>query len=344
MMSQFAVIYDIITVGLLVGMLFAGLRKGFASAVVSLAAVAVAFICAMAVSEPVSNAVYSSFVEQPIEQAVSSAIDETVGAVTLAPLSGADYSAVRVNGVSVEDMQPDFGEQNRVTLDLSDVDLSGTGITAAQLSAYGIPADADVSSVSGKTAKFTKTDVERYGLGKMIVAQVIAVNIENSDFFGDIAEFAKQVGDAVPLFFGGMAEEIADGSASALRSVVLIMQSGSSSFKEAVINGIIEPCVKIFVQTIVFVVIFIIVAVALGIASKLLKFVNKIPLIGGLNALCGGLIGIVQGVIAVFVVCIAVRLITVLSGGTIMFFNSADIQSTFIFKVFYNFEFLNFIN
>lgn len=343
-MSQFAVIYDIIAVGLLVGMLFAGLRKGFASAVVSLAAVAVAFICAMAISEPVSNAVYTSFVEQPIEQAVSSAIDETVGAVTLAPLSEADYSAVRVNGVSVEDMQPDFGEQNRVTLDLSSVDLSGTGITAAQLSAYGLPADTDISSVSGKTAKFTKTDVERYGLGKMIVAQVIAVNIENSDFFGDIAEFAKQVGNAVPLFFGGMAEEIADGSASAIRSVVLIMQTTSASFKEAVINGIIEPCVKIFVQTLVFVIIFIVVAVALGVASKLLKFVNKIPLIGGLNALCGGLIGIVQGVIAVFVVCIAVRLITVLCGGTVMFFNTADIQSTFIFKVFYNFEFLNFIN
>lgn len=343
-MSQFAIIYDIITVGLLVGMLFAGLRKGFASAVVSLAAVAVAFICAMAISEPVSNAVYTSFVEQPIEQAVSSAIDESVGAVTLAPLAGADYSMVRVNGVSVEDMQPDFGEQNRVTLDLSDVDLSGTGITAAQLSAYGLPADTDISSVSGKTAKFTKTDVERYGLGKMIVAQVIAANIANSDFFTDIAEFAKQVGDAVPLFFGGMAEEIADGSSSALRSVILIMQSTSASFKDAVVNGIIEPCVKIFVQTIVFIVIFIIVVVVLGIASKLLKFVNKIPLIGGLNALCGGLIGIVQGVIAVFVVCIAVRLITVLSGGTIMFFNSADIQSTLIFRVFYNFEFLNFIN
>lgn len=343
-MSQFAIIYDIITVGLLVGMLFAGLRKGFASAVVSLAAVAVAFICAMAISEPVSNAVYTSFVEQPIEQAVSSAIDESVGAVTLAPLAEADYSAVRVNDVSVEGMQPDFGEQNRVTLDLSDVDFSGTGITAAQLSAYGLPADTDISSVNGKTAKFTKTDVERYGLGKMIVAQVIAVNISDSDFFADIAEFAKQVGDAVPLFFGGMAEEIADGSSSALRSVILIMQTTSASFKDAVINGIIEPCVKILVQTLVFVVIFIIVVVVLGIASKLLKFVNKIPLIGGLNALCGGLIGIVQGVIAVFVVCIAVRLITVLSGGTIMFFNSADIQSTFIFRVFYNFEFLNFIN
>lgn len=343
-MTNFAIIYDIITAALLVGMFFAGLKRGFASAIVSLAAVVVAFICSMSFSEPIANACYTSFVEQPIEQTVSDAIDDTVGSITLSDISDADYSAVRVNDVSVEDIQLDYGDQNKVIMELSDVDLSASGITAEDLASYGMTGEIDISSVNGKTAEFTRTDIERYGLGRMIVAQIIAGNLRNSDYFGPIAEFAEDVGEAVPMFFGGMAAEIVDGKAPAIRSVILVMQSSSASFKDAVINGIIEPCVKIFVQTLAFGIIFIVVLVVLNLLSKLLKFVNKIPVIGGLNALCGGLVGIVEGVISVFVVCIVVRLITVLGGGTVMFFNAADIDTTFIFKVFYNFDFLNFIS
>ncbi len=343
-MTDFSIIYDIITVGLLVGMLFAGLKRGFASAIVSLAAVVVAFICSMAFSEPIADAAYKNFVEQPIEQTVSAAIDDAVGTITLSSISDVDYSAIRVNDVAVEDIVLDFGGQNKVIMDLSNVDLSSCGITVEDLKSFGLLGEIDLGSVSGKTAEFTKTDVERYGLGRMIVAQIIAGNIRNSSSFSVIAEFAQSVGEAVPLFFGGMADEIADGKASAVRSVVLIMMSSSASFKDAVVNGILEPCVKIFVQTLAFVIIFSIVLIVLSLLSRLLKFVNKIPVIGGLNAFCGGLVGLVEGVFSVFVVCIIVRLITILCGGTIMFFNAADIDSTFVFRVFYNFDFLNFIS
>lgn len=342
-MTNFAIIYDVITVGLLVGMMFAGLKRGFASAVVSLVAVVVAFACAMLISGPVADHAYKSFAQQPIEQTVSSAIDDQVGAITLSSLSDVDYSAIRINGTAVEDYRLDYGGQNKVVMDLSDVDLSSCGITVEELESFGLSGDIDLSSVSGKNAEFTRTDIERYGLGRMVVAQIIAVNIKHSSSFGAIAEFAKGVGEAVPVFFGGMAEDIVDGKAPAIRPVILIMQTSSASFKDAVIGGIIEPCVKILVQTVAFAIIFCIVLIILNLLSRLLRFVNKIPVIGGLNSFCGGLVGLVEGVFSVFVACIVVRLITILCGGTIMFFNAADIDSTFVFKVFYNFEFLNFI-
>ena len=343
-MTNFAIIYDIITIGLLVGMLFAGFKRGFASAIVSLAAVVVAFICSMLFSGPIADFAYKNFAEQPIEQTVSTAIDSAVGSITLSGIADVDYSAIRVNDVAVEDIEPDYGEQNKVVMDLSNVDLSSCGITAEDLKGFGVTGEIALTGVSGKTAEFTRTDIERYGLGRMVVAQIIACNIRNSPSFGVIAEFAQNVGEAVPLLFGGMADEIADGKASAVRSVVLIMMSSSASFKEAVINGMIEPCVKILVQTVAFVLIFCVVVIALSLLSKLLKFVNKIPVIGGLNSFCGGLVGLVEGVFSLFVVCIIVRLITVLCGGTIMFFNAADIDSTYVFSVFYNFDFLNFIS
>ena len=342
--TQFSIIYDVIVAAVLIGMLFAGFKKGFASAVVSLVAVFVAFGCAMFFSEPITDMVYESVVEKPVEEAVSSALDDAMGSITLGDLSDLDYSSVKISGVSVDDVNPDYAGTNKAVFDLSNVDISETGIKNVDLTKFGIEAGTDFTSVNAKTAEFTMTDIDRYGLGQMVVAQVIAVNMQDTMLFRQFSAFVRDVGSAVPFFFGDMSKEITSGSVSALRSIVLIMQTTSASAKDAVINGIIEPCCRIAVQTIAFAVIFIIVAIALNLLAKMLEFVNKIPVIGGLNAFVGGIVGLAQGLVTVCIVCLAVRMITVLSGGNIMFFNNAAIDSTFIFKFFYDFDFLNFIS
>lgn len=342
--TQFAIIYDIIVAAVIIGMLFAGLKKGFASAIVSLAAVFVAFASAMLISQPITDAVYVNLVEKPVEDSVNNALDESMGSVTLSSISDLDYSSIRISGTPVDEVKPDYEGTNKAIFDLSDVDLSETGISEVDLTNFGIEADTDFSSVNAKTAEFTMTDIERYGLGHMVVAQVIAVNMQDTLLFRQVSAFVRSVGEAVPIFFGNMADEIINGSVPSLRSVVLIMQTSSASVKEAVINGIVEPCCRIAVQTIAFVLIFIVVTVLLNLLAKLLEFVNKIPVIGGFNAFCGGVVGVGQGLLTVCVVCLVVRLITVLTGGNIMFFNNAAIESTFLFKLFYEFEFLNFIS
>ncbi len=341
--TQFAIIYDIITIALLVGMLFAGLKRGFASAAVSLAAVAVAFVCAMTFSEPISDAVYTDMVEKPVNEAVSSVVSDTLDSVTLTAVADADFSAIKLNGKPLEDTAPDHIGSNKLMYDLSDVDFTDTGVTAEELSAFGFTKDTDLTALNGKIAEFTITDIERYGLGHLIAAQVIAVQMQDTVLFDSFAEYVEIVGEIAPIFFGGMAEDITNGGISELRSVIVIMLHFPVTASEAVINGIVEPCVRIAVQTLAFIVIFSVVVIVINLLAKLLKFVNKIPVIGGLNSFCGGLVGIAEGMLSVFVVCLLVRLITILSGGNIMFFNNAAIDTTLFFKMFYDFEFLNFI-
>ena len=342
--TQFALVYDLAIAAILIGMLFSGLKRGFASAVVSLAAVVVGFICAMAFSKPISNSIYTSYVEQPVKQTVNIAIDEFMGSVVMDGIENVDFSTVRVNGVSVEDIEPNYSGTNKALFDLSSVDLSDTGIADVDLTKFGIPVDADYSNMNGKTAEFTMTDINRYGLGQMIAAQVIAVNMQDSEIYRVFITFTRSVGDAVPLFFGNMSEQIAAGSIEPLRSIVLIMQSAHVNIRDAVIDGIVKPCFNVTVQTIVFSVIFFAVVIILNLVAKLLKFVNKIPVIGGFNSFCGGLVGLIQGLLTVCVVCLLVRVIVVMSGGNIIFFNNAVIDSTMIFSIFYDFEFLNFIS
>ncbi len=342
--TEFAIIYDIAVVAVFVGMMFAGLKKGFASAVVSLAAVFVAFACAMLFSEPITNLVYENVVEKPVKDAVSSTLDETVGAITLGNLADLNYEAIEISGVPVGEITPDYKGTNKAVIDLSDVDLSGTGISNEDLTNFGIEAGFDFSSVNAKTAEFTMTDIDRYGLPQMVVAQVIAVNMQDTLLLRQITAFARNVGEAVPMFFGDMSKEIINGSIPSIRSVILIMQESSVSAREAIINGIVEPCCRIAVQTIAFAVIFIVVSIVLSLLARMLEFVNKIPIIGGINSFCGGVVGIAQGLLTVCIICLAVRMITVLTGGTVMFFNNSAINSTFLFKIFYEFDFLNFIS
>lgn len=341
--TEFAIIYDIVAVAIMIGMVFAGMKKGFASAVVSLVSVIVAFAAAMLLSGPISGAIYTGTVERPVKKTVNIALDEAMGAIKLEGIADIDYSAILVSDVPVADITPDYTGTNKAMFDLSDLDLSATGIDKLDLSDFGIPSDTDFSSVNAKTAEFTMTDIDRYGLDRMIVAQYIAVSMQKTVLYENFSDFAESVGEAVPMFFGSMAGDISSGSIPALRSVVLIMQDASVSIRDAVIEGIVEPCVTIAVQTVTFTMIFILVLIGLSIAAKLLKFVNKIPLIGGVNSLLGGLLGIVEGLVTVCMACIVVRLITTLSGGNVMFFNNAAIESTYVFRLFYDFEFLNFL-
>ncbi len=341
--TQFAIVYDLAVAAILIGMLFSGIKRGFASAIVSLAAVVVAFICAITLSKPITGAIYTSYVEQPVKQTVNIAIDEVMGSVVMEGIENLDYSTVKVGGVSIEDIVPNYSGTNKAVLDLSSVDLSETGISEVDLTKFGLSADTDYSNISGKTAEFTMTDINRYGLGKMVVAQVIAVNMQNSEIYRTLITFTDSVGDAVPAYFGTMSTHISKGSVDPLRSIVLIMQTARLNLRDAVIEGIIRPCFNVTVQTIVFAVIFFAVVIILNLVAKLLKFVNKIPVIGGFNAFCGGVVGLVQGLLTVCITCLLVRVIAVMSGGNIIFFNNAVIDSTIVFKYFYDFEFLNFI-
>jgi hypothetical protein len=341
--TQFALVYDIIILVVVAGMLFAGAKKGFAGMILGFVAVFVAFFCARTFSEPIADALYTSFVEEPLESAVDESLDKTMGAVALSGMSHIDYDKVMIDGVLVGEIKIDYSGTNKAIVELSDMDLSKTGIANVDLSLFGISSDTDFSSVNGRTAEFTMSDIEKYGLGKLAVAQYLAVNAQNSDFFDTFNVYTAEVGEALPTFLGSIADEILGGSVSALRKVIIMMSDGSATAKSAIINGIIEPNFKMAAQTIVFAVIFILVSVALGIIAAALKIVNKIPLLGSMNAFAGAVAGLLEGIITVFVICIAVRLIISLSGGNVMFFNEVTIDSTYIFKVFYNLDYLDFL-
>lgn len=339
--SQFAFIYDIVALAIIIGTFFAGYKRGFASVIVGLLAMAAAFFCASMFSKPISEWFYTEIVEQPLESSVDKAVSDAMGNITLGGLSELDFSAVKIGGVPAADYTPNYEGTGKAVVDLSDLDLSECGITAEMLSDLSLPADTDLSSYNGRTAEFTAADIEQFGMGKLAVAHIAASALQKTSIVEDIVEYTDQVGEALPFIFGGLSQEISSGSVSGLRTIVLNMISARASVQEAVVERIIAPQVLATAQTIAFMVIFILVSSALGIAAHLLKIVNKIPIIGGANAVLGGITGLLEAMLSLMIICLVLRLIISLSDGGIILLNSAAIDDTYFFRYFYNMELLD---
>lgn len=341
--SQYAIVYDILIVAVLVFSVWSGCRKGFVGTIVSMAAVFVGFLCALSFSKPAAEWVYTTAVEKPVSEAVSSAMDESMGKITLSGLSDMDYSKIKINGTPADEIVPDYAGTGKVIFELTSVDFTGTGLENADLSMFGFDGSEDFSCMNGKTAEFTMSEIEANGLGRLATAQVIAVKLQQSDIFSGITEYTDAVGNALPNLFGGMSQEISNGEMSSIRTLVLTMMNSSASVKSAVIDSIVRPTFMLAVETGFFVAIFIVVSGLLGVIGTLLKIVNKIPVIGKLNGFLGGATGLIKGMLSVFIICIVVRFIVNASGGNTLLLNDMAIGSTYLFRFFYNFDFLNFL-
>ena len=164
-----------------------------------------------------------------------------------------------------------------------------------------------------------------------------------SPMISGIQEYVGIIGGLFPAQFQDISQGISDGEISMVRSLVLTMIDCSSSVKSAVIDHMLRPAFTLVMKTIFFAVIFIVVSCVLDIVARLLKVVNKVPVIGSVNGLLGGVCGAVSGLISICVICILVRFIVTLSGGNVLLLNDTAIESTFVFRYFYNFEFLNFL-
>lgn len=339
--KEFSFAFDIAVIAIPAVFAFVGLKRGFAKVVLGLVSTLVAFACAMALSGPIANAVYSNHIEKPIEEQIDKVAKDKFSDLKFGNISEIDFEKVKINGVLAGDIELDYAGTRKTAVDLSKLDLGDTGVTKDDFRKIGIIDETDLTKLNAKTAEFTMDDVEKYGLGKLAVSHYIAVNLIQLPIMKDFNSITEKVGKYLPGGFGGSSSE--NKGVSALRTIALNMFETKYSFKDAVMNGIVKPNSTLLIRTVAFAVIFLVVNLVLRIVTSAAKLVSKIPVIGKVNSLLGFILGLAEGIIAVFVVCLGIRLVVSLTGANMILFNQTSIDATFLFKWFYNFDFLNFI-
>lgn len=339
--SQFAIVFDIITVAVIILMFFSGWRRGFVNVILGLCASVVAFMVALFVSTPIAEAVYANYVEKPLTQNVDELVDKSFSTLSLGNFTEVDYDSVYISGVAANKLELDYLGRDSAVVDLSNVDVSVIGLTVEDLEMLGLEPTYNLRSVNLKTAEFSKSDVDKYGLGKLAVAHFIAVNLIDKGDFSEFNSFAVIISDYIPS--AQSSSSTSSVTVSFARRLVLGMLETRTTVIDTVMQSFIRPNCIIVIRTVSFALIYAIVFAILKVIASASKLIEKIPVIGDLNSLLGGAAGVIEGLVIVFLLCLAVRLAVTLTDGSAIMFNQETIDNTFIFKRIYEFDFLKFL-
>lgn len=341
--QEFAFVFDIIIVAAAVGMTFVGVKKGFARVIIETLSIVIAFALAFFLSEPIANGIYSEFIEKNLEKTIDEKIGGAVEFVDVKPFGDTDldFSKVKISDVPVGEIVPDYEGTSAAVMDLSDIDLSETGIEGLNLSLFGISEKTDFSSVNAKTAHFTMADIEKYGLGKLVTAQYLAACAVKTPVAATLDGMIGAVKNTLPMLFTDAGNDALN--VSSVRTIVLAMIDTKESAKTAVMDGIISPSCILIIRSVTVILLFIVFRLILGVVARVAGFINKIPVLGKVNALLGGVAGLCEAAVIIALFCVVTRLISSMFDGSVILFNDAAISSTFLFKNIYNIDFLSFL-
>lgn len=114
--------------------------------------------------------------------------------------------------------------------------------------------------------------------------------------------------------------------------IAQVYTANVSEFSQKITDTVVKPILIPVLSAAAFIIIFIVVFVICVILSKALKIVNKLPLLGSVNSLLGGIIGFLKGLVIVLIVNYII--VSVTSSGTDIFgiITSETVQSSLIMK------------
>lgn len=342
--TEFFWFYDVILAAILIGMMFIGAKKGFVRMVLRLCAFAASFVIALMISNGVSGWIYDSFISKPLEQTISTSINDALGDNVVTQIGKIDMEKAKINGKSIDSLELKADDKaGKVTVNLGNVNLSNTGISKVDLTSFGVDKNIDYSNINLGSVQIYESDIEKYGIENMILTEVLAQNIKNSAIADSVNEIIDKVGETVPALDlkGKTIEDLDSGT---INSVVVSVVQSSGNPGKAVLDNVAKPVVLVPLRTIIFVVLFILIFIILSILIKATSVINKLPLIGQLNSLLGGVAGLLQGLVIVFIVVIIAHMAVELTNNTLIFLNDMTINKSFAFSKIYNFSFLDFLN
>ena len=133
--TEFFWFYDVILIAIIIGTIFLGVKRGFVRMLLSLASIAIAFVAALVISDGVSSWIYESFVEQNLKASISDTINDAIGENVVTELTKVDMDKAIIAGKPLVSMDNSLkvDDAGKITLDLSSVNLTKTGIDKVDL-------------------------------------------------------------------------------------------------------------------------------------------------------------------------------------------------------------------
>ncbi len=148
-------------------------------------------------------------------------------------------------------------------------------------------------------------------------------------FMSKLPSFLK---DSISAYFGGE-QGIIDNLQKTTGGVV-------NSIGTTVADNIVAPIVVMLLQTLICVIVFVICIIIVKMIARLFQGFYAIPVIGPINSMLGGVVGIAQAAVLLYILAVLGKMLISLSSNSLEYFNTNIIQSTYVFKIFYNLKFI----
>ena len=165
--------FDLAVIALLVIFLYKGFRRGFVSVLIGFAAMVLAFVIALPVSGVLADKIYDNVVKEAVSDEINNKLDSVLNDNVINNLNKINMDKAKINGKELSTVNFTPNNAGKITIDLTKLDLSGTGIDKVDLSAFGINnSTVNYSSVNLGSVEISAAERENYGIEKIILASV----------------------------------------------------------------------------------------------------------------------------------------------------------------------------
>ncbi len=144
--------------------------------------------------------------------------------------------------------------------------------------------------------------------------------------------------ESVPKLFRGIIENQQITSAQMADQIGSQVLSGETTIGVAITQNYIQPIVCIILQIILSAILFSILMFAVKAIGRMARGVKRIPLIGPINKLLGGVLGLAQAVIIVYLISTLAGMLLAAKPDGYEYLNMQIIESTYLFKLFFSFD------
>ena len=330
--SEFFYFLDLFVIAIVAASIFRGVKRGAVAVLISSVAAILAFLLAFACCTPVSKAIYDRFISEKVEENIRSRLGSTLDTELIKGLGEVDMMKTRTSSGYLSDIPIEYNERGNAMIDLSAADLTETKIQNIDLSGFGIKKDFDWSLVKAGHIQVSSQDVNKYGLGNVVLAKIITTEMTSGSVLNALSDIGKKLGETISPSLRTLGDDLGDGSRDAVYNFVVSMITISDgSIGDRVMTDIVEPTVMIPLKALVFCIIFAIVVALLSIIANASKVINKIPIVSGVNEFFGGVLGFLEAAVTLIIVCVLLRFLISVCGDSLVFLNENTIDKIYLF-------------
>ena len=164
------------------------------------------------------------------------------------------------------------------------------------------------------------------------IVSVVSENIKDGS-----ETTVSDVFDALPGYVKNIAK-LADITEDTVQEKVSGSLSNSTDNIAKAISDLVIPIVKSAIKLCASLILFVLLMIVVRLLAIAVNKAFDIPLLRTLNKTLGALLGVIRALVTVCILVLIVRLCMNISGNEFLIFNEETINSTFIFKLLYNFN------